>query len=356
VADIQLDIATSIDMICKNENVLWGQFDRNLFGCYFPDTTEESIIDLADQIKKALSTFRKETITIGMAAFPLINYSKEDILDNARKAIDHASFFGPDATVLFDSVTLNISGDIYYQNGDIRGAIEEYTRALLIDHKNINVHNSLGVCYGVTGDFRSALKEFEIAIKLDTHEVMAIYNAGMAHLLMDDNENALAYLLKANDTEQDIFEIPFQTGKLYLKMEQFENAKDYLKKAIDINPNSGTAFRHLGECYMNLYMNSKAIDAFRKAVKLNPNDAASLSAMGYLFEMTDENLEIALMFCKQSIEISPNIGLFRHRLGRIYFKQKKLNNALMEFIKAENLGYDSLDFVEKIQNLQHKNS
>ena len=68
----------------------------------------------------------------------------------------------------------------------------------------------------------------------------------------------------------------------------------------------------------------------------------------YIFQNKD--LEIGTMFCQQSIQISPEDGLFRHRLGRLYLKQNRLDEALKEFKTAIALGYDSSEYVEQAQN------
>ena len=54
-------------------------------------------------------------------------------LQNACKALDHGAFFGPDACVVFDAISLNISGDRFYQSGDLNAAIDEYHFALTLD-------------------------------------------------------------------------------------------------------------------------------------------------------------------------------------------------------------------------------
>jgi tetratricopeptide (TPR) repeat protein len=167
--------------------------------------------------------------------------------------------------------------------------------------------------------------------------MMAIYNMGLVNKLMENREKALDLFLKACKISQDIFDVMFQTGRLYLE------------NAIDLKPDSGAALRFLGDCYADIDMTKDAIDAYKKAIKNNPHDATSLSNMGYLFEITGENPDIALMFCEQSVDISPEDGLFRHRLGRLYFKQNRHQEALKEFERARDLGHDSSEFIEKIQ-------
>ncbi len=353
ITDILIDVSKILETICKQENGIWGiwgQLDQDLPGCFFPGKNPTSCFEIAGQIKKQLAESRSETLSIGTAAYPMADFNKEDILDNARKALDHAAFFGHDSNVSFDAVSLNISGDKLYQKGDIEGAIEEFKNALLIEPSNVNVRNSLGVCYGVMGEFETALKEFETAIGLAPEEVMAVYNAGFVNMLMENKDKAVEYFLEAYTLGKDVFEVAFQIGRLYLEMEKPETGQKFLEKAVRIMPASGPAWRYLGECYTALDMTDKAIFAYKKAVKRVPNDAVSLSALGYLFEVCGENLEIALMFCRHSVEISAENGLFRHRLGKLFLKQNRYEDALREFEKSNNLGYDSTSFIDMIQN------
>lgn len=353
--DLWIDVAKIIDALCKCENGMWGRLDQGILGCFFPQKNQGASLELAQKIKTSLKESTHETVSIGMASYPMLSFSKGQIIDNAGKALDHAAFFGPDSIVSFDAVSLNISGDTLYQNGDIDGAVEEFKTALLLDPSDVNVHNSLGVCYANLGDYENALKEFEEAVRLDTKEVMAFYNAGLAHLLSGNNEKALEYLLEADEkADEDIFEVALQTGSVYLAMEKPESAEKALEKAIKLNPESGLAFRYLGECFVAMNRTDDAISAYKKAIRCNPNDAESLSALGYLFDLLGENPEITTIFCQQSIDIAPENGLFRHRLGNLYLKRNALEDALEQFRKARDLGHDSEALIEKVKKLMLK--
>ena len=349
-ADIFIDVAQTIDSICDTENGIWGLLEGNIFSSLFFEKDAAAGLKLSNRIHARLSENRNDAAIIGVASYPKLNYTKGQILENARKALNHAVFFGPGSTVAFDAVSLNISGDQLYQEGDIVGAIAEFSAGLKIHPSNVNLHNSLGVCYGVWGEFGKAVEEFETAAWLDPAEFMPIYNLGLVNLLMGNREKALERFLEADETGEDVFEIAFQTGKLFLEMEKHEKGKAFLEKAVRMKPDSAIGFRYLGQCYTVLNATEKAVSAYKKAVKLNPNDAHSLSALGHLFELQSENAEIATLFCKKSIEISPENGLFRHRLGRLYLKQNRIEDALAQFIEATKLGHDSVALVEEAQN------
>ena len=352
--DLLVDVAKTIDTLCKSENGMWGQLDQNMFGCFFSEKNETSALELAKKIQNNLAKLRNETVSIGAASYPTIDFNKEQILDNARKALDHAAFFGPDSSVSFDAVSLNISGDELYQKGDIDGAIEEFKTALLLDPSNVNVHNSLGVCYGVQSAYEKAMVEFEEAIRFDPDEVMAIYNAGLVNMLTDKKDKALEYFLDADSKEECIFEVAIQTGKLYLEMRKPEKGKIFLEKAVRARPESGLTYRFLGECCAAMNMTDDAVSAYKKAIRQNPNDADSLSALGYLFDLQGENPEITTIFCQQSVDISPENGLFRYRLGSLYLKRDQLKDALEQLQKADDLGHDCKDLIKKIKKLMAK--
>jgi len=350
--DIWLDVGKVIDTICRRENGMWGRLDQKMLGCFFSPTNQTSSLELAQKIKKNLSESSDETISIGIASYPTLSFTRGQIIDNAGKALDHAAFFGPDSIVSFDAVSLNISGDNLYQNGDIDGAIAEFKTALLLDPSDVNIRNSLGVCYGILGNYKKALKEFKATLKLDPDEVMALYNIGLVKMLTGKNSEALKHFLDANKKkEEDIFEVAFQIGRVYLDMGKSEMAKEFLEKAVKLNPDSWSALHSLGECCTALNLTDEAISAYKKAIRQNPNDAEALSALGCLFDLLGENPEITTIFCQQSIDIAPENGLYRYRLGGLCLKRNQLEDALIQFQKAHDLGYDARKMIKKIKKL-----
>lgn len=339
--DTVIDLAGTINAACRETGGIWGVLDHELLGCLVLDKTETECLTLADQIKKRFSADRIETLSVGVAMFPTLSYEKDRILDNARKAIDHAAFFGPGSITAFDAVSLNISGDRFYQENDIDAAVSEFMLALMLDPENINVHNSLGVCYGIQGKLDAALDQFAAAMRLDAKEIMPIYNAGYVHFLKKEYSRSLEYFLQAERIDADVFEIALQTGRTYLETAQPDKGITYLETAIRLNPKSAVAQRLLGDALAALDRISDAEIAYKNALKINSHDAFSLSALGGLYEARGENADIALMFCKQAVDIDPDTGLFYHRLGRLYLNRNRVEEALDAFQQAQDMGHDA---------------
>ena len=345
-----VDAAGILDGLCRKENGLWGTLEAGLFGTFFPDKKESVSLELARHFQKHLKKKAGQTVSIGVASFPTLAYKKPEIIDNACKALDHATFFGSNSLVAFDDVSLNISGDKLYEKGNIQEAINEFKLALKLDPGNENVHNSLGVCYGLQSQYDAAIAEFQKAIALAPGEYMALYNLGLVQLLMKQPDRALEYFLDADKINGDNYEVAFQTGKLYLETGNFKKGQPYLERAAELEPASGQVYRYLGDCYRAGHRLQDAISAYKKAIKHNPHDAAALSALGNIFDDQGENPEITLMFLRESIALSPGNGLFHHRLGRHFSNQHHLDDALKEFVRAKSLGYDATEDIKAIKN------
>ncbi len=327
---------------------LCGWLDRDLFGWILPEADGPQALEQVHALQAAFAESRPEPVSAGVAVFPCLLFSRSQILENARKALDHAAFFGPGQCALFDDVTLNISGDQRYQHGDINGAMEEFKKALALNADNVNVHNSLGVCYGVLGAYEAALRCFREALERAEGDVVALYNTGLTYLMIGDHDQALNCLLMANRDGDPIFEVQFQTGRLYMQRGAPAEARAFLESATRLNPRSGSAWRLLGECLAALDDVAEAVSAYKRAVKLNPGDAEALSALGWLFDRQGENPEITTIFCEQAVDIAPDNGLFHHRLGMLYRKQQRLDDAAAAFRRASEKGYAAGAEIETI--------
>lgn len=348
---ILLDAAGIADRTCRRRNGFWGLCGKDMLACFMPGTSGDSCLAIADRMREKLTEIHRGTITIGIAEYPTLDYGRADVLVNAQKALEHAEFFGPGSCAAFDSVSLNISGDKYYQAGDIDGAIAEFKRALQLDPENVNVQNSLGVCYGVREEFDKALECFENAVQLDPAEVMAVYNAGYVWMCRGDYDKALEYFRRAGQIDATVFEVAFQTGRVYLLTRRPEKARKYLEAAIERNDRSGAAFRYLGDCYLQLDRDTDAASAYKTALKLRPGDAEALSSLGFLYEMQGKNQDIALLFCRRAVEMNPGNGLFHHRLGRVYYHRNRFEEALQAFRAAHACGHEnSLEYIRLIRD------
>jgi tetratricopeptide (TPR) repeat protein len=326
--------------IAEGGNGIWFSWIKNRFGAAVPDIDASEAATLARAMQSDLADHHIETVSIGITEFPLQQFDQRQCLTNAAKALDHGAFFGADTCVTFDSVSLNVSGDRYYQADDLEGAIHEYQLALDLDAANINVRNSLGVCLAKKGELDAARSQFEAVCRTYPHDAMALFNTGLIHLNQSDRDSARAFFEKAYAADQSMFEIPYQLGKLLFEQGRWDQALDLFKAGEKIRSNYAPLFTHMGRCLSEMEQTEQAITAYKKAIKLNPNDAMALSNLGTLYAKKGENPDICVTFCRQSVLIEPGNSLYRFRLARCYHEQGQWDHALAEYEKAAELGHD----------------
>jgi tetratricopeptide (TPR) repeat protein len=319
----------------EHKRGIWERLNETSFAIVFWDyAKEERAKDLIQSLKDKISQSLKADILAGVAKFPEHDFDKETTFHNALKAIDHAAFFGPNALVYFDEISLNISGDRLYQMKRFDKAILEYQKGLEINSKNANLLNSLGVCFGVTGELDKAKTEFDKAIAVSSNESMVIYNIGLFYNIDSDIDKAIVYLRKAHGIDPQIFEVELLLGNLLFKKDLIDQAIPHLEEASRLNEDSSLAYRIKGEIWLKKNDPTKAGKEFNRAIKINPSDAVSLSGCARSLELQNKNLAIALSFVRQSTKLDPDNKLYRERLGIIQSKLEDLKYAKEPTIKS----------------------
>jgi Flp pilus assembly protein TadD/GGDEF domain-containing protein len=317
--------------VSKKENfatavVEWAGPDR--FGIFLPGADVDSAQERGTIIRQRVKSELNTTVQIGISVHPCPGFAKSEMLDNARKALIHTGFFGPNTQTHFDAVSLNISGDRLYERGKLEEAVEEFQRALTLDPNNVNVSNSLGVCYAQMGQFEEAVNEFVRVASLKPGEFMGQYNLACALLNLGREDEAERAFSRASKLEPRRAAPYFQLAKLCRKQKRFEESLSYLTRTVELKPHWAKAWRLFGECFLEQGEDAEAMNGFKKALKINGNDAAALSGLAILYARVDSNLEIALSLARRSVELEPNSVLFCRRLAELLWQNRELEEAL----------------------------
>ncbi|MBU0943054.1 MAG: tetratricopeptide repeat protein [Proteobacteria bacterium] len=282
---------------------------------------------VGEKILLLLGTKKKEqSVRAGSSSFPSADFRKSELLLNCRKALLHGSFLDPGGLVVFDAVSLNISGDVYYGDGDLVRAVKEYRRGLLLDPDNGNLLNSLGVCYAQMNRHKEAVDCFSKACKSKEDQFMALYNLGLEQQLKRENLQAIDSFTKglALPMQEDRGgtarkDIRFQLAVLCIEEGQYENGLELLLswyKSESESPGSGKAARYLGQSYYHLGNYREAMTWLQRAMRYDEYDAEVLGLLGELYLRENEGDDIALRFCEKSVELSPDSFTLKLRLSR----------------------------------------
>ncbi|MEN8257787.1 MAG: tetratricopeptide repeat protein [Thermodesulfobacteriota bacterium] len=327
-----------------------------------PGFDEDASLEWCRQAKNGLVE-AGPSYSFGIALFPCADFKRSEMIANSRKALLHTSFFGPGTFTVFDGVSLNISGDIYYNEGDMVKAAREYQRGLELDPKNVNLLNSYGVTLAQMARYTKAIPCFEEVLAIDRGNFMALCNLGFAHLARGHEDKALSSFEEAFSCQDDHFDLLLQLGKLYCRSGRYGDAVQALQKAEKIGPSDvrdvshGAVHRYLGEAYYHLGSRKDAMASLQRAIRHNSQDASSLSALGELYSLEEQGSDIARTFCRQALEIDDQVWRHWLRLARVelaYGEVVAAHAALKEAMRLERDRADVFLLQGEVLEAQHK--
>ncbi|WP_136799184.1 tetratricopeptide repeat protein [Desulfosediminicola ganghwensis] len=288
----------------------------------------------------------------GVSCYPYLDFSSAEALQNAHKALLHAEFFGSGHSVLFDAVSLNISGDIYFGDGNLPKAIKEYKLGLRCDPEDVNLLNSLGVTYALMNRNNLARKTFTRVLEVDCENYMAHYNLGLGAQQKNDAVTALHHFTVAHSLcekagqQQDICcDLRLQLGKLCCRAKEYKQSVQYLTLWMDSMPESeqSRASRYLGEAYLGAGEPQRALPILQKALSQNPFDAEIMSMLGEAVWLAKEGAEIALSFCRKAVELEPQDSVLRLRLAKVQYHVGESESSLASLKKCRGASVNPVE-------------
>jgi len=269
----------------------------------------------------------RKTVSAGVACFPYTDFKKSETVYNCRKALAHAAFFGNSGVAFFDAVSLNISGDIYFSDGDLVNAVKEYRRGLKCDEGNVNLYNSLGVTFAMMNKISAAMVCFEKALEIDENSFMALFNIGLGQLNHNKKKEAIVYFKRALDS---VFEdgldpmlkndLKRQVGILSSETGDYQLALDYLfpwYESCDSKRQAECVIFNIGRSYYGLHQNRKAMEWLQRALQSNEYDGGAMHFLGKVYHEEGEGDEIALSLCRKSVELDPDNMEYRMGLAHM---------------------------------------
>lgn len=278
-------------------------------------------------INRVVAPLKDINISAGVSSYPYCGFKKSELVLNCRKALLHAAFYGKSSAAVFDAVSLNISGDIYFSDGDLARSVKEYRRGLQCDGRDVNLHNSLGVALAMMNKLSPALQSFKRGLALDKKNFMALYNLGLGEQARKRKTEALIYLEKAlrySEHEEGgaglVNDLTLQLGILSCELGKYEASLGYLVPWLVDNkesPSAGRVHYYLGEAYYALKDNKNAMSALQRALRFDEMDDRAMSLLGRVYLEEGEGDQIALSLCRKSVELEPTNLRYMLYLGEV---------------------------------------
>ena len=295
---------------------------------FLDGTTASDALRWAQQIINQVDNLKQNIhVSAGVAGYPYDDFKKSELILNCRKALLHAAFYGQSSAVIFDAVSLNISGDIYFGDGDLTRAVKEYEKGLKCDSKDVNLHNSLGVALAMMNKLTPALASFKRGLVLDNRNFMSLYNIGLGEQARNNKAKALAYLEKAlqcytpeEGGQELVDDLTLQLGILSCELGSYGAALDFLIpwfKAHQASANAGRVHYYLGKAHHGQKDNRNAMAALQRALRFDEMDGRAMNLLGLIYLAEGEGDQIALSLCRKSVELEPSNLVYMLHLAEV---------------------------------------
>ena len=319
---------------------------------FLDDLDQEQAAVWLTGFREKMEAIGGSTFSVGVACYPYHDFKKSEIPVNCRKALLHTSFFGPDSTTFFDPVSLNISGDVYFNEGDLARAVCEYRKGLAVDPLSLNLLNSLGVACVQLNRAKAARGYFDQALALAPDDFMALFNLAFVCLSANLQDEALGLLERALAVDGEHVDLLQHLGVLYYQKGEFGRALELLARCAELmgakeyhGGGQTTVARWLGRVYEERGDAAKAMACYQQAVGGNPRDAGSLSRLGRLYVLAGQGDDIALSLCRQAVKIDASKAEYWFRLGWLYSRLQDYESAVGALDECLRLGRKHLEAV-----------
>jgi len=288
----------------------------------------------AEMEKRALELCRQAQaehgleLAVGLAGHPFLHLAKADALDCARKGLEHALLLPTPRVAVFGSLSLNVSADRLFVEGDLYAAVEEFKLALLADPGNMLARNSLGICYAQMGKADLARREFEQVVAAEKDNVMAHYNLGWACQRLDELSCARAAYEHCLSLDPGHGFSLVRLGSLAEAAGDLSSAEDLYQKALETPGTEAAALRPLARVALAQGDSGRAREYLHLALSANHNDALALHMLARLYLDGGEDPQIAEVLARQAAALMPERQEFWDTLVLSLNRQGRHEDAL----------------------------
>ncbi|MDD3310937.1 diguanylate cyclase [Pseudodesulfovibrio sp.] len=323
-------------MVAGVANIARGAFGENGFGgryglngilYYLENVDRETLMARTLEIERLAADALSVRVSIGSARFPFLNFDRADIPDNVRKALEHALLLPDPKVAVFDSISLNLSADRRFMDGDVYGAIEEFKLALTDDPANLLARNSLGICYAQLGRFDDARREFETVLSSESGDVLALYNLGWANHRLGDLKAAKKAYRRCLDADPEHLYCLMRLGSIEENAGNFDKATALYEKAAKQPEGERMVQRALARVAYKQGDIEATREYLHLALNADHNDHQAMHMLARIYLDQGEDPQIAEVLSRQSAALCPGKRAYWETLIEALEAQGKAEEA-----------------------------
>ncbi|MEK9148421.1 MAG: tetratricopeptide repeat protein [Candidatus Desantisbacteria bacterium] len=184
------------------------------------------------------------------------------------------------------------------------------------------------------GKTSEAIAKFLLATKQNPYYKEAYYKLGQAYYQNGDYKEAILYLKEAIKADEDYLEALNMLGLAYEADNQIDLALICYQKCLKIDPLNLDSHYNLAGAFYKKGKIQDAILEYKKIIEIDPDYILGLIGLGRLY-WKEKGLDNEAINCfKEAEKIAPASPLPAINLGDLYFNQKRLDVAESSYEKA----------------------
>ena len=306
---------------------LIGSYGSSCFILYLPGMEPHNAEELLSGLDTPGEKEKAPAFRAGIGYYPCLNYTRLDVAETARNALDHAELLSGNAVAVFDSLSLTVRADRHYARRELAEAINDYQQALLLDPENLLARNSLAICHAHLGRNTRAKQEFQCLLDRDPDNIMALYNLGCLCQKMDEPEAAEDAFRRCLRREPGHHFCLLRLGRIREMLGDREGARDFYLQANRTPLGPRYAYKHLARLDHLQGDRHAARSNLQKALRANPWDPEALHLMARLYLEVGEDPELVEALARRSYSLRPDVEEHVRLLEEVLISRGKKGEA-----------------------------
>lgn len=339
-----------------------------------PELTSEPIIEPSNpEVKKAIEKIMPSEDSIKVEEPKPIEIKPKKLKKKTKAAEPKMALIvdSPQENVeqvTYDSNYYNTKGQEFYQKQDFNMAIEYFSKAINLNHRNTQAYNNLAMTYWCKNDTVSAIKYFKKANFINWNYTQPLVNLSNVYKQLGDEKRQLYYLCKAIKYNKNDYLAYYWLGDYYRSVGEYPEAIESYKEVVKINPKYAQAYLSLaisffeteefGYCLIAInqykelvpdsdfayYLTARADLAIsryddakndiEKAIQIKDNKEYQFELAKIYYYLQD--YKIALDIFQNILQYGDNAEYFNY-VGLCNYKLRNLEIAIVNFQKAIDL-------------------
>jgi tetratricopeptide (TPR) repeat protein len=233
------------------------------------------------------------------------------------------------------------SAMLYIQEENYPKAIESLEKEIQKNPQNDEAYYLLGLCYSDVSEFEKMNEHFKNSLAISNKFQKDIsfikkrywiysFNLGLEKLQYDQLDEAIIYFNTAIVIDPNETNTYKNLAFLFAQKGDHDRAIASYQKVIELDPNDFRTLLTLGIEYYNLEKYKDAVNIFNKILEKEYGNSDAIVYLALSYDQLGNRVK-ALELYEAAIEKNPNdVDLYFNR-GRLFYIDKKYENALLDF-------------------------